>query len=233
MADHLVDTFTDTSGIALENHTPDVGSAWSALGFEMFNGTPSDVLQINSNTLGTVGDTSSSFSYMYRNATDPGADEYTIEFDVNLRPSGPQAQRYIGVGFRMTPTGTTTTDVNRYLLYVDNTPTQAVTINSYIGGVSTTVATAALTWGTASRHVRIEVTSTGAEVFVDGVSSLVMADTSITQRGRIGVGMRRANSNQSIDNLTLASGAIPDPPAYPGTMYRFHSGDWQLQDLTI
>lgn len=229
MAIVLSDTFTGTNGTTLQSHMPDIGAAWEQLPSNAVGTAPTDGLQIFGGVLQTPGDLSTTVSNVYRNGTDPGSDEYTVEFDFNPRPSGPQAARIVYVLFRMTPTGTADASVDRYQLIVNNS-SGTVDVVRWVGGASAATYSQPFTWGTTTRHIRIEVLSTGCEVYVNDVLALTVTDTAITQRGRVGVCMRRANA-QTIDNFQLDS---RDPPVLLlGSRYRLDATGWVETELEL
>lgn len=229
MAITLQDTFTGTNGTLLQVHSPDIGAAWEQLPSNPIGGVPTDPLEISGGILRTPGDLSTTISNVYRNGTDPGDDEYTVELDFNPRPSGPQAARVVYILFRMSPTGTADASVNRYQLVLNNS-SGTVDVVRWVGGAAGATYSQPFTWGTTPRHIRLEVLSTGCEVYVDDVLALTVADTGITQRGRVGVALRRANS-QTIDNLLVSTEDVP--VLLLGSRYRLGISGWVETELSL
>lgn len=207
----LSDTFTDTNGTLLEDHDPELGGTWEKLGFAI-TGTPGSDLLITSNELvsnGSVGTTASQ-SPTHRNDVDPGGDEYDIECTMQFHTLA-SAQRFVWVAWRMSPTGTASSAVDRYILVGDSSTVQQWRLFKVVSGTLTELDNedAVLSSGEVF-NVRVEVRETGAtsSVYINDELTLFTHDTSITQRGRVGVGVSR--QNQALDNLVCTVFSIPD-----------------------
>lgn len=224
MAITLEDTFNDDVDTLLANHSPDTGDtdSWEEMGFDVGTATPTvdllvdDVVYTSESGFGDHGP-------FHRNSTDPGADEYDVHALFNILTSQTnQGSRYLALGWRMSPTGTANGDVNRYTLLADKaSDPNRLELNKVVGGTLTQLADVEVTLSGA-HDIRVEVRTDGATVFLDDVEQLSTSDTEITQRGRVGVGLSRADSDQNMDDLSVdsvaaepitGSGAIISAPA--------------------
>lgn len=209
MAVVIQDTFTDTDTTSLGSHSPDTGDAWEALGFGTAGGALGSDLQILSNRCQALD--VSDRGTVYRQSTDPGADDYDVTATMTFRASG-QVNRYTEIAVRMTATGTINSAVNRYFVFADNNA-QSWSLYKVVSGTLTQLDTAGAALAGNTFAVKVEVRSSAptVRVLIDDVETLTTNDTDITQRGRVGVGASRGDSTQfldtlSVDNLLSAGG---------------------------
>lgn len=200
----LVDTFTDTNGTLLASHTPDIGGTWETLGYAVASQIPGSNFIITANTgrsTGTGGGGAAQ-APTHRNTVDPGADEYDVSCTMSFHVLQ-QAQRFHWIEVRVSPTGTSNAAVNRYLFFGNSTSTQQWELYRSVGGTLTLLDSAAAALAGNVFTVRVEVRTAGIEVFVNNVSTLSTADTTITQRGRVAIGTSRGTdvTDHWIDNL--------------------------------
>lgn len=218
MAPSIVDTFTGADGTLLAAHAPDVGGAWEAMAFGMFGAAPPSTIGIVSNTL-RGATTTDSGGPVHRNAADPGADEYDIDVTMTFHTTA-QSQRRHAVYWRMTPTGTANLGVDRYYVFGDGTTSQTWELHKSVGGVDTLLGSFPMALVGTTKAVHVEVRTGGMEVFVDGVSILTSSDTTITQRGRVGICTARGGSAHFVDNLAVEPfGVAPEPPPTPANLH--------------
>lgn len=203
----LSDTFTDTDGVLLANHNPNIGGvgSWEALATDFDGGVPGGNLTIQTNQL--RGPSTNTRGPTHRNNTDPGADEYNVNDIMSFRLS-PQANRFHWLCWRMSPTGTAYADVNFYMLFGDNSASQTWSLQKVVSGTRTTIAgPAAAELDGNQFSVVVEVRNGSMAVFLDGAGTPVLSSTDIeiTQRGRIGIGAARSDSSQWQDSLSVDS----------------------------
>lgn len=213
MAITIQDTFTGTAGTSLVDHTPDSGGTIELMAFSTSDATEVNpaVLRDVSGEL-TLGTSGTGRSGAYRYSTDPGADNYILRCTWSFHTA--QSNRFTWMMWRMTSTGTADGDVDRYMLVGDALAAQWELYKT-VGGSANRVlldvaGDAAIPGGVFA--VRVETLSTGQFCYVDDVLTVSSADVTITQRGRAGVGISRANSStQWADNFSVdsvSSGAV-------------------------
>lgn len=198
----LQDSFTDTNGVLLDAHTPDIGGAWEAMGWRGSTTTTGLVNgQISSNSFRSTASTTATRAY--RNNTDPGLDNYYVEADWSfpiLNNSFYDWRMYA----RMSPTGTGPGAVNRYEAeYLGNVTagSRQYLLRKFVAGTGTTLATFTVDETGTTRRIRLQVGIGFQKVFRDGIEILSATDTEITQRGRVGALAPGNSSGGRIDDL--------------------------------
>lgn len=205
----LVDTFFELlNGASLADHTPNTGGAWEPTGFSTTVDAGAIDLVIISNRCQAETNVNASGA-THRNTADPAADEYDIEVTMSFRAPA-QVNRVHWLCWRMTPTGTANDAVDRYLL-TGHTPDAAWTLRKMVAGVETLLDSAPATLAGNVFAVRVEVRNDGMGVYIDDVLTLSSADTEITQRGRVGLGAGRGDSNQWMDDLSAEAVGGEEP----------------------
>lgn len=218
----LNDTFTGTDGTFLPAHDAN----WEEMAFGLTGAATLLRHTIASNRL--VADATSEDSQALRYNVDPGGDEYDLLADVTFRPN-PQTRRFHSFFVRMDATGTAHATMDAYQVLLDGS-TNTAQIYLLSQGSLTELDTTNFTWSNGTDistfAVRVEARTTGVEVFVDDVSILSTTDTTITQRGRVGVGSSRGDGSEHyIDNLVaeipvirpIATATAPVNPVEGGT----------------
>lgn len=187
MAIFLSDTFTDTDGVLLQNHTPDTGDTWSALGFDV-NGTSSTQDAETRNNRGQ-STSISALSRIYRNDATPASAEYSIEADFVI-PGTSDSQQYTLVA-RMSPSGTSSSNVDRYVMYyLDHaiSANRSFTIDKWVGGVQTTLINQSYDLGIGTFTIRFVIKDSEKSIVVNDVTIVSVSDNTITQIGKVGIG---------------------------------------------
>ena len=203
------DTFTNTNGTLLENHTPEVGGAWEKLDTN-YQGDAHGSAAIRNNGLEDRSD-------MYRNATDPSSNNIVVEMDAVLWQEGGNqnsSNSYAKILARMTPSVTAFGDVDCYVLGVSGNLNNFIGrgpaiarlsggILTYLGGVDS------IEWNDGQVYTfRAEIEDEGDDVrlrlYLDDALLVDVLDTSpITQTGRVGVNVGREGSR--IENFAASS----------------------------
>lgn len=233
----LADTFTDTDNTLLAAYDPDTGDAgsWVEMDFHLSaDGSISgDQVILDNHTRPDTGN-----SPIHRNDTDPGGDEYDVEATLSFSAAG--SNRFSWITVRMSPTGTAHAAVDRYtVLFLNGADPGTLRIDRSVSGTYTSfVADASFSFASQTFACRIEVRDGSLEVFLNDVSVVSTTDTSITQRGRVGLGGRTGLADQWIDDLTvtavgtgvtgtlavteqddsLAAAGTVTPPTFTGTL---------------
>jgi len=207
MATFVQDAFTDTNGTLLQDHTPDTGGAWAELDFKA-NETGSSTVNadISSNRVVAVSTTA---SRGYRNAADPGSNEYDITGDINR---GIQTIEgiYTLLG-RMTPTGTSNSAVDRYHVEHRTGSGFGSRLKKTVSGTQTELDSDSTTMPSGTHTMKLEIRDAAKKYFFDDTETLTSTDDVITQDGRAGVGGANevfAGGNY-MDNYLAATVAAP------------------------
>jgi hypothetical protein len=211
----LEDTFTDTNGTLLENHTPEVGGAWSDLGLNFTGGSNRGHVEIQDNV-------ATRRSNVHRNAAVPPTAEYVVSADFTI-PSSMNfgsTSTYWWLAARLTDTGTGTPD--GYFAGGDGALAASErywSIYKRVGGVTTMLATQGLSAPPVTgATISVEFTCTDAEkvLRVNGSVVATTTDNEITQVGRVGIAVGQDGTGEvtraSIDNLLAVEyTGEPDP----------------------
>jgi len=205
MTTFVSDLFTDTNATALQDHTPDTGGTWAEMAFTAF-GIPSTTdAEINTNRCRSLS--ASGRSRVYRNAADPGDNEYDISLDMTVGTAG-IIDDWECYG-RMTATGTSDADVDRYqggYFFHSTDASKKFFLYKIIAGSNTELASAQEDIGTGTFGLKLEVRDAAKKVFLDSTEKLTSADDAITQNGRAGLSCppNRSNTNY-MDNFLAAT----------------------------
>ncbi|MDO8521174.1 MAG: hypothetical protein Q7S52_03595 [bacterium] len=169
MASFASDTFTDTDGVLLQDHTSDSGHAWAESG-----GAGNDLV-INSNRINPA--TNGSLALYYISATSANAD-YDVQADFKVSASDNVSALLSG----RVATGTETGYGVRFsggtwTLYSFVTGT-VTSLGTYTGDVPSSTA----------KTVKLQMRGTAIAVFIDSVSRISVTNSAVTAAGRAGVG---------------------------------------------
>ncbi len=182
------DTFTDTDNTDLQDHTPETGGAWAKMGFFPLGGSAVADALINSNHLRSDNTTSSSVAY--RNAANPGANEYDVITDMRLGGSPTSSSIFSLLG-RMTPTGTAQSAVDYYVgVYKHQGFLDTFKLMKNVSGTLTeldALDVATLTKDT-TYEIKLEIRNAAKKFYLGITEKLTTADNAITQDGRAGLG---------------------------------------------
>lgn len=206
----IQDTFTDTNGTQIHNHTPDVGSQWeTTLEFRAPDGVGSQtsITEINNNELSPGG------SRTNRNPTNLGTAEYDVELDMGWT-SGSNLNSEFTFGAlcaRFSSTGSTYSGVDYYSAsYHGIIGNRRFRIHKHIAGVRTELAANATAPSTAvvyhwlfevrNASKRLVVTHTGGTI-----ADISTLDNDITQQGRVALNHRATSGNGFADNFVVTT----------------------------
>lgn len=166
----LNDTFTDTNGVAITAHTPELGGAWSA----QFGNSPATPSLITSNRL-----YSTSGAAIYRNAAVPPSANYYVEgiFDFLSTVAGDN----VGVF------GRASAGANTYYTVRWSQTAGTFAMFRIIGGVATQIGSSYVTTFTSgSKIVRLTMAGSLITASIDGVLRISATDTNISAAGFAG-----------------------------------------------
>jgi hypothetical protein len=189
MAVFLSDTFTDSDGTWLQNHTPETGGAWAKRA---------------GGSIGTIqSNKAESNASWYTNDATPGGAEYTITADLHS-PTDNNEYFYILGRFQDTS--------NFYMAeYISSTSTMK--LHKKVSGVTTQLDALAEAWGTSSAEAKLELFTATKKFYKDSVEKLTTADDSLTDAGEAGF----INGDDfTVDNFAAddAGGAPPSENAF-------------------
>lgn len=179
------DTFTDTNGILLQNHTSNSGHTWSKIA-----GDTDITIQTNEARLRS--DTSSVDDALYViNATPPSADYYVQAVCRHGDPTSSNA--LVGVVARCDETG-----ANRYQAYLfgGSAGNRGLRLVKSVAGSGTTLGTYLFDWaGNTNYTIKLECRGSTIRVFLDGVERINVTDTSISSANKGGIRLVAAGSS--------------------------------------
>lgn len=186
MVEFLNETFTDTDGTFLPTHD----ASWEELPWDITGQATTerhaiDTNHVRSSTVQNPG------AQVLRWNGDPGADEYDLTATFSFHSTA-QASRWHALFVRMTPTVTAHASVDHYRVFAAANLANWQ-LDKTVGGTETALDTFAASNAATVVAVRVEVRTTGIEVYIDDVLRMSTTDTEITQRGRVGVASRRGS----------------------------------------
>ena len=187
----LSDTFTDTNGVLIINHTPEIGGVWSA----QFGNVPSPNSAINNNRL-----YSASGAAIYRNSAVPPSANYYVEgtFDFLSTVSGDN----VGVF------GRASAGANTYYTVRWSQTSGNFSMFKIIAGVATQIGSSyATTFTSGSKVVRLTMVGSAISASIDGVVRISATDTAITAAGFAGVRAVMAVTTTTGIHLTKVTAA--------------------------
>lgn len=173
MAEFVNDTFTDSDGTNLENHTGETGADWSV--HPASSGGP---LEIWSNDVRESNGTA--FWPTYIASGTPASADYDVEASVKVGDSDAPGGR-IRIAGRMDSTDDTHYSI---LWRQDN---QEFLMIREVSGSQTTLDTFAMTGDDAVHTVKLEMRGDAIKGYIDGVEQLTATDSGITAAGTAGL----------------------------------------------
>lgn len=186
----VVDSFSDVSGVTLQNHVGETGAVWAKNSSVVF----ADGYISNANRYrGT-----DSGNDLYYASGVPASAEYDVEADFVLVGG---ITTTAGIGGR----ASTTVDTGLYVYYPAAGSGWILAYNNAGAYTELGTYTQALVEGVPV-HVKLQIRDAAKKVFIDGVERISSADNTITQVGR-GLIFARSTTNTTgthIDSYTLA-----------------------------
>jgi hypothetical protein len=158
------DTFTDSNGTLLQNHTPETGGSW-----QVRAGSGDNANTIQSNECAGTG------GFWYTNAATPGNVEYTTTGDFTTPTDAAFEYFYLFARFIDAS--------NFYFAYY-----YSGDLNLYkkVSGSNTQLDTLSEAWGTSSAEAKLEILDATKKFYKDSVEKLTSADNAITAAGNAG-----------------------------------------------
>lgn len=182
----LSDTFTDTNGVALTSHTPEIGGAYSAQ-----NGyTPSPANSIQANRM-----ISGSNVGVYRNAATPPSADYFVECVLDWIST--VTADNIGV------IGRAAAAANTFYFARWSQSAGGFQLFKCVAGTNTQLgATYVSAFASGSRTIRLTMTGTTIAMSVDGVERVSVTDSAIAAAGSAGVRAGLASTSSTGIHMT-------------------------------
>lgn len=176
MSTFLSDTFTDTAGTLLENHTPDIGSTWSKIaGAGSIDITLGGKARLASTISGTV---------LYSNSADPVYEEYSVTATVTSSGETSTSQ-VVGVIARKQSGADT---YYRAYLIGGASGSRGAKLDKVVAGTVTNLGTYLFDWVASTNYtIKLEVNNSAKKVYIDGVERISSFDNAITNKGTAGL----------------------------------------------
>src|SRR5579884_327849 len=189
MAAFTTDTFTDTAGTLLENHTGETGATWTK---NPSFGTGSAAIS-NANRL-----RGNATNGIYYSSGTPAAADYDVEADLVVQ----SATSATGIAGRMSVSAAT------YYLFDYESASGQWKLYTVVNGATqnTTTFTQALTNGQ-TYHLRLALRGSQITCYVNGAQVIQITDTNITAAGKPGVYFGAATTDTTgyhLDNFNAA-----------------------------
>ena len=166
----MLDTFTDTNGVAITDHTPELGGAWSA----QFGNSPATPSRINNNRL-----YSTSGAGIYRNAATPPSADYYVEGVLDFLST--VAGDNVGI------IGRAQSGENTYYTVRWSQASGNFAMFRIVAGSSTQIGSSyATTFTSGSKVVRLTMVGSAISASIDGVVRISATDANITAAGFAG-----------------------------------------------
>ena len=195
MAAFTTDTFTDTAGVLLENHTGETGATWTKNpAFGTGSAAISNANRVRGNATNGV---------YYASGT-PASADYDVEADLTVLSGVSSA----GIAGRMSVAAAT------YYLFDYEFGTSQWKLYTVVNGATqnTTTFTQTLTNGV-TYHMRLALRGSQITCYVNGVQVIQITDSNITAAGRAGIFFGAATTDSTgyhLDNLNAApTAAVP------------------------
>jgi hypothetical protein len=183
---YLWDTFTDTDAVAIENHTPNIGGAYTRIG------TPVASILSNRAQHGAAGNT----QVVY--ICDPGIASINLQADIYFGQSS-GAYDYAALRIRCAD------ENNGFLITVGKYTSSIYTIEELTTGTPTTRASGTFTYAANAHHVlRVEDDGTNIIATIDGANPITYSNTSKNTNTKVAFALSIATTitnRPAIDNL--------------------------------
>lgn len=215
MAQFVLDSFTDGSGVALASHTGETGATWTE--HPVFTSGAMVISNANRARAATIP------TCYYASGSPAGAD-YDVTADFDCISAG--ASERFGIAARMD----TTADTMYVVRY--NRGTAAWEFLKVVAGSSTTLDS----WSDTptagqSRAVVFHVRDAGHTVDIDGVQRLASADNAITAAGKVGI--RASSGNATNSTLMHLDSISADDVVAPTGYLQIDQQPTETQENTV
>jgi hypothetical protein len=186
------DTFTDTNGTLLQDHTPEIGGNW-------IRRTGSQNFDIQSNTARVT--VAKIAIHAYTNDTTAGAADYDVQSDVTVTASG----NAWGVGLvgRLTDAG------NYYFAIFGPSGTARLEIRKRVSDSETILDFVAEDIGDGTFEFKFEITDSSKKLYIDSVEKVSTADNELTANGQAGLWAQNQPTDYSWDNFLAETTSAP------------------------
>lgn len=185
------DTFTDTNGVLIQNHTPNVGGAWAKVTLTAGGGGAVPQIQSNRLVISGIDDAARANTGC---VVESGTPNINMEFDYvsALANRGVAILRYVSTG-------------NYYSLRMRHTEAD-FRLAKNNGGVATVLATPSFTWVDAQMYrIRVVMEGDNFYCYIDGSLKITAFDSFQNTATMHGLGRGSSNGNDSFDNFSLHS----------------------------
>ena len=193
MSTFVSDTFTDTTGVLLDSHTPEIGGIWIKRGGKNVN------VDIQSNALGTTA--LKNVLLIYTNSAPPGNVNYDISINAII-PSSNEDNRGNGLVGRYL-------DNNNYYYGWYKEQTTVFEIKKVILGVVTTLDSTSENIANGTFEFKFEVKDATKKFYLDSVEKATTTDNDLTVAGLVGIISKRVNTSQTRDSFLAVDTAAP------------------------
>jgi hypothetical protein len=189
----LYDTFTDTSGVDINAHTPDInvpGSAYVIEQIQPAGGTPAaNATEIQSNQL-EFDTTFCGYTY------DTGVTDYVLEFDWVI--SSTSGHR-LGIFIRWA-------DFNNNYFWNLREPNDDWNFYRYTAGAQSTIGSGAFTFNTSTTYkIRIETSGTSSTLYINGVLISTQVANQHTTATKIAPTVQTITTPVTLDNMIVSA----------------------------
>jgi hypothetical protein len=191
------DTFTDSAGALLANHSGDLGATWSGYGTNSGAAVVTDQNRVRRGVSGQA---------MYYASSVPASANYSVEADVHVKSL--LSSDAVGVIGRAS-TSAETYYVARYRVATGVAQWELLRV---VNATATTLATYAQTLTTGSTYrLKLDMQGSTITLLVDGAPRFSVSDPGITSPGRGGLRLGNATTTPTdttglhLDNLTITS----------------------------
>lgn len=193
---HVVsDSFTDTAGTLLENHTGATGATWTKHSASTTTAQITDAGRIRPSAV-------SSATALYYASGVPASAEYDVTADFVVMSL---VTIFTGITAR-----TDTTANTFYFVRYNQTQGQLWQLYKFVAGTATLLGSFAQTLTVGQTYaVKLQIRDAAKKVFIDGVEQISSVDNAITAAGRAGVRLLDGSASDAgalhLDNFTVVN----------------------------
>lgn len=193
----VTDTFTDTNGVILVNHTPDDGGRWRGNSVTSVTSTQA----ISSNAASEIG-------FEHLNTAQAASAEYDVECDMDVAQEAGGAGD--GLDGRWDPT---VREGYQYDHYEDTSPYSYRSLSKFVAGTATSLtfedaSSTLYSYGGVAKTVKLEIRDATKKVYVDGVEWMSSADNAVSATGYAGFYVYSSGAGSTADNFSATESTV-------------------------
>ncbi len=193
MATFVSDTFTDTTGVLLQNHVPEIGGSWVKRGGRNIDA------DIQSNALGAT--TLKNTLLIYTNSATPTNVNYDISINAII-PVGDEGNRGNGLIGRYL-------DNNNYYYGWYEEQFNNFEIKKVLNGDTTVLDSTSEDIDDGTFEFKFEVKNATKKFYLDSVEKATTTDNDLTAAGLVGIISKRVDTGQTRDSFLALDTAAP------------------------